>query len=85
MPNGILEEVLDILREEKAIPESVSSRIILAAQIQLFKKLDSLDERVKKLENFQRPVYYLWARIGVPALVSGVTLLLAWLFGIITP
>ena len=49
--NGsLLNEVLEILRDNKTIPESVSNRIILAGMVHVYRKMGELDKPVLCLE-----------------------------------
>ena len=82
--NGsLLDEVLMILQEGKDIPEMVTNRLIFAAQIQAFRKMEALDKRVLCLEEESRkpvPCPYVWRTFFIPAATALITLGVAYIF-----
>jgi len=82
--NGsLLNEVLEILRDNKTIPESVSNRIILAGMVHVYRKMGELDKRVLCLEENSRKAVtwpYILKTFVVPSVMALVTLGLAYVF-----
>ena len=82
--NGtLLNEVLEILRDNQTIPETVTNRIILAAQVHVYRKMDDLDKRVICLEEEARKAVtwpYVLRTFVVPSMMALVTLGLAYIF-----
>ena len=83
-PNAtLLDEVLMILQEGKDIPEMVTNRLIFAAQIQAFRKMEALDKRVLCLEEESRKAVtwpYILRTFLVPAATALITLGVAYIF-----
>lgn len=82
--NGtLLNEVLEILRDNQTIPETVTNRIILAAQVHVYRKMDELDKRVVCLEEETKKAItwpYILKTFVVPSLMALITLGLAYFF-----
>jgi len=82
--NGtLLNEVLGILRDNETIPENVTNRIILAAQVHVYQRLGELDKRVVCLEEEARKAVtwpYVLKTFIVPSMMALITLGLAYIF-----
>ena len=82
--NGtLLDEVLMILQEGKDIPEMVTNRLIFAAQVQAFRKVEALEKRVLCLEEEARKAVtwpYVLRTFLFPAATALITLGVAYVF-----